>query len=203
MVKENRDEKQLEQPCFWLCNAVVLTFLFAFFEEARRNILSLSAKWNDGNLPSCTYKFVCRCGWTLLPLSRWGFFFISTRGHAVTPPPPSLFPLLSHTFPRSRSVPVSLLWESTHNALWGNCPIMNTTLLNLNAAAGRGHIGHWNIHKALITLLFLADALCALTVGDNHAVPLGCTVYGKSLTIRTVGRNRSRFYSKFIFKSDL
>lgn len=25
-----------------------------------------------------------------------------------------------------------------------------------------------------------------VTVGDNHAVPLGCTVYGKSLTIRRV-----------------
>lgn len=50
---------------------------------------------------------------------------------------------------------------------------MNTALLNLNGASGSGQIGRWNIHKALITLLFLADALCALTVGDNHAVPLG------------------------------
>lgn len=53
-----------------------------------------------------------------------------------------------------------LLWESTHNALWGNCPIMNTALLNWNTAAGREQTGRWNIHKALLTLLFLADVLC-------------------------------------------
>lgn len=127
--------------------------------------------------------------------SHWAdgaFFFISTRGGAVIHPPISFssftFPHLSHSL---LSCTLSLLWESTHNALCGNCPIMNTTLLNLNGASGSGQIGRWNIHKALITLLFLADALCALTVGDNHAVPLGCTVYGKSLTIRAVGCNLS------------
>lgn len=94
--------------------------------------------------------------------------------------PPSLFHPLS-----LRGSP-QLLWESTHNALWGNCPIMNTALLNWSTAAGRNQTGRWNIHKALLTLLFLADALRVRTVGDNHAVPLGCTVYGNVLTIRPV-----------------
>lgn len=97
------------------------------------------------------------------------FYFHQRRRSHPSPPPISFFFLHFPTpFPLS-----SLLWETTHNALWGNCPIMNTTLLNLNGASGSGQIGRWNINKALITLLFLADALCALTVGDNHAVPLG------------------------------
>lgn len=111
------------------------------------------------------------CAASLQPLSRWGFFFhLHQRRRSHPSPPPISFFFLHFPTPFPLS---SLLWESTHNALWGNCPIMNTTLLNLNGASGSGQIGRWNIHKALITLLFLADALCALTVGDNHAVPLG------------------------------
>lgn len=191
MVKENREKKQVEHPRF--LGFVTLRFwcsLLQFWRSSEEHFISLH-KVSQAVVTSLCVAVPGVC-------SHWadGAFFFSfppEEAQSSIPPLPYLFssftfPHLSHSL---LSCSLSLLWESTHNALWGNCPIMNTTLLNLNGASGSVQIGRWNIHKALITLLFLADALCALTVGDNHAVPLGCTVYGKSLTIRTVGCNLS------------
>lgn len=167
LVKENTEKKQIE-----LRNAALLMFSFAVLKKLWRTFYP-SPQSGTMEISQAVVTSLC----VAVPgvCSHWAdgafFFFISTRGSAVIhPPPPISFFFLHFPTPFQLS---SLLWESTHNALWGNSPIMNTTLLNLNGASGSGQIGRWNIHKALITLLFLADALCALTVGDNHAVPLG------------------------------
>lgn len=164
LVKENTEKKQIE-----LRNAALLMFSFAVLKKLWRTFYPSPQSGTMEISQAVVCAWLC---WESAAIEQMGlFFFISTRGGAVIhPPPPISFFFLHFPTPFPLS---SLLWESTHNALWGNCPIMNTTLLNLNGASGSGQIGRWNIHKALITLLFLADALCALTVGDNHAVPLG------------------------------